>query len=65
MYFFAFYVKIVIIIIIVVVIIIIIQHYLNDKIKYVACSKYGGEERYIQGFDGETGGKETTWKTQA
>jgi len=54
MYFFAFYV-----------IIIIIQHYLNDKIEYVACSKYGGKEKYIQGFDGETWGKETTWKIQA
>jgi hypothetical protein len=26
---------------------------------------YGGEERFVQGFDGETRGKETTWKTQA
>ena len=25
---------------------------------------YGGEERRIKGFGGETGGKETTWKTQ-
>ena len=24
-----------------------------------------GEERCMQGFDGETGGKETTWKPQA
>jgi len=24
-----------------------------------ACSTYGGEERCIQGFGGETGGKET------
>ena len=30
-----------------------------------ACSAYGGEERRIQGFGGETSGKETTWKTQA
>jgi hypothetical protein len=29
-----------------------------------ACSSYGGEERYIQGFVGETLGKETTWKNQ-
>jgi hypothetical protein len=29
------------------------------------CSAYGGEERRIQGFGGETFGKETTWKTQA
>jgi len=29
------------------------------------CSIYGGEEKYIQGFGGETLGKETTWKTQA
>jgi len=25
-----------------------------------ACSMYGGEERHIQGFGGETLGKETT-----
>jgi hypothetical protein len=30
-----------------------------------ACSAYGGEERRIQGFGGETRGKETTWETQA
>jgi hypothetical protein len=29
------------------------------------CSAYGGEERRIQGFGGETRGKETTWETQA
>ena len=29
-----------------------------------ACSTYGGEERCTQGFGGETGGKETTWKTR-
>jgi len=29
------------------------------------CSAYGGEERSIEGFGGETGGKETTWETQA
>ena len=29
-----------------------------------ACSMYGEEERHIQGFGGETWGKETTWKTQ-
>jgi len=28
-----------------------------------ACSAYG-EERRIQGFGGETLGKETTWETQ-
>jgi len=28
-------------------------------------STYGGEERRIEGFSGETGGKEITWKTQA
>jgi hypothetical protein len=27
-----------------------------------ACSAYGGEERRIQGFGGETRGKEATWK---
>ena len=30
-----------------------------------ACSAYGGEERCIQSFGGETWGKETTWETQA
>jgi len=30
-----------------------------------ACNKYGGQERCIQGFGGETWGKETTLKTQA
>jgi hypothetical protein len=28
-----------------------------------ACSMYGKEEKFIQGFGGETGGKETTWET--
>jgi len=28
-----------------------------------ACGMYGGEERHIQGFDGETVGKETTLMT--
>jgi len=27
-----------------------------------ACGAYGGEERRIQGFGGETWGKEITWK---
>jgi len=30
-----------------------------------ACSAYGREERRIQGFDGETRRKETTWEPQA
>jgi hypothetical protein len=30
-----------------------------------ACSAYGGEERRIQGFSGETCGKVTTCETQA
>jgi hypothetical protein len=30
-----------------------------------ACSRYGGEERSIQGFGEETFGKETTWETLA
>jgi len=30
-----------------------------------ACSAYGGEDRRIRGFGGDTWGKETTWKTQA
>jgi hypothetical protein len=29
-----------------------------------ACSACGGLEGRIQGFGGETWGKETTWKTQ-
>ena len=29
------------------------------------CSAYGWEERCIQGFGGETCGKESTWKTRA
>jgi hypothetical protein len=29
------------------------------------CSMYGGEERYIRGFGGETQTKETIWNTQA
>jgi len=28
-----------------------------------ACGTYGGEEKCVQGFGGETRGKETTWKT--
>jgi hypothetical protein len=30
-----------------------------------ACSKYEGEERCVQGFGGETRGKEITCKTQS
>jgi hypothetical protein len=30
-----------------------------------ACSMYGGEEKCIKGFGGETGGKDITWKAQA
>jgi len=30
-----------------------------------ACSTYGDEEGFIQGFGGATWRKETTWKTQA
>ena len=30
-----------------------------------ACGAYGGGERRVQGFGGETGGKETTGETQA
>ena len=29
------------------------------------CSTYGGQERCIKNFGGQTRGKETTWKTQA
>jgi len=28
------------------------------------CMAYGGGERRVQGFGGETWGKETTWVTQ-
>ena len=28
-----------------------------------ACGTYGGQDRYTQGFGGETQGKETTWTT--
>ena len=31
----------------------------------VACGMCGGGKRHIQGFGGETWGKETTWKAQA
>jgi len=45
------------------------QNYSGDKIEKNdmggACSAYGDEERRIQGFGGETRGKETTWETQA
>jgi hypothetical protein len=41
----------------------------GDQIKKTemgrTCGTYGWEERCIQGFNGETWGKETTWKTQA
>jgi hypothetical protein len=40
----------------------------GDKIENMmggACSKYGEEQRRIQGFGGEAWGKETTWKSQA
>jgi len=41
----------------------------SDKIKKnemgAACDVYGGGERCVQGFDGETCGKETTGETQA
>jgi hypothetical protein len=45
------------------------KYYSGDQIKKNelgrACNTYGGKERYIQGFDGETSGKEMPWKTQA
>ena len=37
----------------------------SRRMRWGACSTYGGEERRIQGFGGKTLGKETTWKTQA
>ena len=30
-----------------------------------ACGTYGEDERQMEGFGGETWGKETTWETQA
>jgi hypothetical protein len=45
------------------------KYYSGDQIKKNkigrACSKYRGEERYIQGFGRKTYGKEATWKTLA
>jgi len=45
------------------------QYCFGDKIVKnemgAACSAYGGQERHIQGFGGETCGKDTTWETQA
>ena len=45
------------------------QYYSGDKIEMNemggSCSAYGGEERRVQGFGGETWGKETTGETQA
>ena len=45
------------------------QYCLGDRIEKNemggACSAYGGEERRIEGFCGETWRKETTWETQA
>ena len=29
------------------------------------CGKHGGHDRYLEGFGGETWGKEATWKTHA
>jgi len=44
------------------------QYCSGDKIEKSemggACSTYGGEERHVQGFGGETWRKETTWETQ-
>jgi hypothetical protein len=45
------------------------KYHSGDRVKKTemgrTCGTYGGEERCIQGFSGETWGKETTWKTQA
>jgi hypothetical protein len=42
---------------------------LGDKIEKngigAACNMYGGGERRVQGFCGETWGKVIIWKTQA
>jgi hypothetical protein len=45
------------------------KYHSGDQVKKTemgrTCGTYGGEERCMQGFSGETWGKETTWKTQA
>ena len=44
------------------------QYCSGDKMKNEmggACNAYGGEERLIQDFGGETRRKESTWETQA
>jgi hypothetical protein len=47
----------------------IIQYCAGDKIEWnemgEACGAYGGEESCMQGFGGETSGKEITWQIQA
>jgi hypothetical protein len=44
------------------------KHNSGDKVADTTigsvCSKYGGEERCIQGLSEETWGKEPTWKTK-
>jgi hypothetical protein len=46
-----------------------VKVYSGDQVKKTEMGRtggtYGGEERCIEGFSGETWGKETTWKTQA
>ena len=48
--------------------IVLTQHCSGDQIEKNEmggeCSTYGGKERRIEDFDGETQGKETSWKTQ-
>jgi len=42
------------------------KYYSGDQMKNEkgrACGLYGRQQKRIQGFGGETGGKETTWKT--
>ena len=44
------------------------KYYSGDQISNTevdrACSTYGGVMRCVQGFGGETPGKDTTWNTQ-
>jgi hypothetical protein len=44
------------------------KYHSGDEVKKTemgrTCGTYGGEEKCIQGFSGETWGKETAWKTQ-
>jgi hypothetical protein len=38
---------------------------IEENVISAACSAYGGGERCVEGFGGETRGKEATWETQS